>query len=62
MLREMSQSDWLGWMEWLSIRGPIGGPRTDFYTSYLAMHTSGPHAKEVPIAQFKMPWIKEEDL
>jgi hypothetical protein len=61
MLREMSQSDWLGWLEWLAIRGPIGGPRTDFYTSFVAMHASQPQ-KEVSITAFKMPWIREEDL
>lgn len=62
MLREMSQSQWLAWLEWLSIRGPIGGPRTDFYTSFLAMHLAGSRGKEASVAEYKMPWITEADL
>lgn len=63
MLREMSQSDWLAWMEWMSIRGPIGGPRTDFYTSYLAMQIRAAQSSgELSLDNFKMPWVKLDDL
>jgi hypothetical protein len=48
-------------MEWMSVRGPIGGARTDFYTSFLALH-GAPRDKDTSISQFRMPWIKEEDL
>lgn len=59
MLRQMSRSDWLAWMEWASVRGPIGGPRADFYTSYLAMHirASQPGAGDRSAEDYKMPWL-----
>lgn len=47
----------------MSIRGPIGGPRTDFYTSYLAMQIRAAKSSgELSIDSFKMPWVKLEDL
>ena len=45
---------------WASIRGPIGGPRRDYYTSYIAMHAGKPYTAEVSLDDFKMPWAPPE--
>jgi hypothetical protein len=48
-------------MSWVAIRGPVGGPRWDFYTAYVAMHAGGPYAKKVDLSQFsKFPWVASE--
>jgi hypothetical protein len=47
-------------MVWAAIRGPIGGPRRDYYTSYIAMHAGKPYSTEVSLDDFRMPWAKPE--
>jgi hypothetical protein len=49
------------WMAWVKVRGPIGGERTDFYASLLAMHASsspfgGDEKKTTDDPQFRMWW------
>lgn len=59
----MPQSLWLEWMEWMSVRGPIGGPRADFHTSFLAMHSRAAHqGGELSVDDFRMPWVTQEDI
>jgi hypothetical protein len=48
-------------MVWAAIRGPIGGPRRDFYASFLAMHAGKPHDTEVSQSDFMPPWVKSEE-
>lgn len=40
----------------MAIRGPIGGPRMDFYASLLAMHAGGPYERAPKFGDFAMPW------
>lgn len=49
-------------MEWITIRGPIGGPRQDYYQANLAMHAGGPYEKSVPFKDFMMPWLKPGEV
>lgn len=47
-------------MVWATIRGPIGGPRQDYYTSFIAMHAGKPYSTEVSLRDFDMPWVVPE--
>lgn len=60
-LAAISRSQWLEWRQFVEIEGPIGGPRNDFYTSYIAYYASRQtHAKDTTLSDFKMPWMKDE--
>jgi hypothetical protein len=44
-------------MAFAKIRGPIGGSRQDFYTSFLAMHLRAQMSdKPVSLDDVAMPW------
>jgi len=60
LMRWMPRSLWLAWLEWMKIRGPIGGVRQDYYTSFLAMHAGKPYTTEVSLSDFAMPWVKPD--
>ena len=45
----------------MAIRGPIGGPRQDFHTSFLAMHLRAQISdKPVTLKDVAMPWAPPE--
>jgi hypothetical protein len=48
-------------MVWAKIRGPIGQPRRDYYTSFVAMHAGKPYEEEVSLADFDHPWAQTEE-
>lgn len=48
------------WLEWVKIRGPIGGPRMDYYFTTLCMliATLNPNAKEINPEDYAPQWLK----
>jgi len=52
----LSRSQWLEWMTWMAIRGPIGPQRADFHASLVAMHAGKPYDKPPSFSDFAMPW------
>lgn len=58
----ISRPQFLGWMVWAAIRGPIGGPRQDWYHSHLAMYAGKPYPEghEVNSEDFLPYWAKYE--
>lgn len=46
----------------MRVRGPVGGPRRDFYTSMLAMHAGGPWEKAPKFRDFAMPWARPDPV
>lgn len=64
MLDEMSRGDFLEWMTWAKIRGPVGPPRRDYYTYFLALHSGREWPEKTTVDQlvatFPMPWLKPD--
>ena len=58
MLRVLSRTQFMGWMVWAGIRGPIGGPRQDWYHANLAMYAGKPWPEEVDQDDFLPYWAK----
>jgi len=47
-------------MVWAAIRGPIGGPRRDWYHANLAMHAGKPYDTAPSQSDFMPWWVKPE--
>ena len=56
----ISRPQLLGWMVWAAIRGPIGGPRRDWYHANLAMHAGKPYDTAPSQSDFMPWWVKPE--
>ena len=63
LMKIISRSDLMGWMVWAAIRGPIGGPRQDWYHANLAMYAGKPYPEdyEASYMDFLPHWAKHED-
>jgi hypothetical protein len=53
---QLSRSQWLGWLQWMVIRGPIGPQRNDYYTSFISRFSGGTYPADTGIEEFAMPW------
>lgn len=51
-------------MEWVSIRGPIGAPRQDFYVTTLSMLIARliPGLRDINAEDYMMPWLKPDEV
>jgi hypothetical protein len=62
----MSRSQFLEWMVYAKIRGPIGPLRQDYYTYYLALHGGRQYDEKATVegiaATFPMPWLDPDNL
>ena len=56
LMAELTWCQILDWVRFVERHGPIGNSRRDFYTSFIAMHASGPHRTQVSTKDFPMPW------
>lgn len=42
----LSRSQYLGWMAWMAVRGPIGPQRQDFYAAIVSMYAGKPYDQD----------------
>lgn len=51
-------------MEWAKIRGPVGGPRRDWYHANLAMYAGRPYPEDSKLSEvdFLPYWAQREAL
>jgi hypothetical protein len=56
-LGSLSRSQWLEWQEWVKVRGPVGGPRSDAYAWWMAVHAQ-PWGKDTDFTRMVMPWLR----
>lgn len=60
----MTDSQWRKWKAWSRIRGPVGGLRSDYYATYVAMHARhavGNPDGTVSDEHFRLPWSAATD-
>ena len=50
------------WLAWLKLRGPVGGPREDYYNAFLALHSSPATDKRRYLKDYYPPWTPPESL
>jgi hypothetical protein len=58
-LASITVPQWREWMEWVNIRGPVGGPRDDYYVAFLAQQSAmWKNPKHGEFENFMMPWLR----
>lgn len=45
-METITEAQLSGWLEWAKIRGPVGGPRRDWYYANLAYYSGKPLSKD----------------
>lgn len=62
MREVITEAQLSGWMEWAKIRGPVGGPRRDWYHANLTMHAGKPYPADSNLSDgdFLPYWAQRE--
>lgn len=55
----MSASDWMELQEWVSIRGPVGAARMNYYVAFLARYAGRQWPDKVTVADLLGTLLRE---
>jgi type II secretory pathway component PulM len=64
LLASVSRSQWLEWIQYMEIRGPIGPHRDDTYAAMISMYSMASRLQQpgtdISLADFAPPWAQPD--